>query len=1191
MKLLRRALLVKWHYIEHELIDFAPVTFLTGKNAAGKSTILDALQLVLLGDTTGHFFNKAANDSSKRTLKGYLRGEVAEDEGVGIINLRDGQFSSYIVLEFADERGHKPFCMGVVFDCSPDGSVEWRFFSLAEGIPDFHFIRDGVPLDIKGLRTWGQTRKNRFEMFESNKRYQEVFLARMGNINQKFLRLFRKAVPFSPIMDIAGFISEFVCDVKVHLDIDDMRENIRHYRRMEEELHVVESRVEALREMDGTYDAMESAADKVKLYEYLLDRAELTAKEQKVTAAKTQAEGLEAETTRIEGLISAHTDTQNQVRIERDRLVEERANSDAYQRQQMLEQNKRLFESEFSHIRRDGERHDRMLADHGERWRAVARSLGDTDVWWADVATQDGARNGAMDGTGPAADGTTDAVAGGTGHAAAGGTANAAAGGRTDATAGGTMDAGLAKVDTPEWKLAQSAPLYNDAIRAINEGLAKWPRPAGWQSHRLLDEEPAVSTDLDALRGSADSLKQASELLREGHVMMRDAIGSWEEESKSLERAISELKRGIKQYDPKVLLLKQSLEQGLSAEVNIFAELLDIRDPVWQKAIEGYLHTQRFYLLVPPEAFSRALRIYDDTKQSQRLFDVGLVDIAKILEEKPRAMSGSLAEEVITDNPYARAYADYLLGHVMKCDHVDELRNHRTSITQDGMLYQNYVARQINPARYATLYIGKRAIAHQLEQKSLRFDRVQTLLHGFRPRLAQVAEWAAQPYPTSSDVTAAEEFLQLLTGLPKLRGDYKAILDDMGRLDFTRLDEIKKEIARCDAVLADVAHQIRELTSRQGELKGQRDRLVEQDIPVLEAEVRDKEHAISSRYNPLEAADMSARYEQELQRLGAPETVTANFGRQLSTERNRVTESWDKLVRQREGYNRTFGAGFDIQRRDNDAYRAELTALEQSGLTDYAAQIKDAKERAQIQFQEDFINKLRSNIDTVEQQIKALNFALREVSFGGRERYQFKVSPNAQYQPFYTMIMDDMLLEGRSLFSDAFMDKHGAVIDELFRQIVDVDERDPAVQAELEKNLQTFTDYRTYLDFDLVVKDEEGRESRLSRVIAKKSGGETQTPFYIAVLASFAQTYRINQPGFNDTLRLMMFDEAYSKMDHQRIRDSIKLVRDMGLQVILSAPTEKIADIVPLVDKTIVVQRIKSQTRVAPFEPDAVGVN
>ncbi|MCL6443565.1 MAG: AAA family ATPase [Alicyclobacillus sp.] len=1148
MKLLRRALLIKWHYIEHELIEFAPVTFLTGKNAAGKSTILDALQLVLLGDTSGHYFNKAANDSSRRTLKGYLRGEIAEEERTGVVvNLREGQFSSYIVLEFAEERGQKPFCMGVVFDCAPDGSYEWRFFSLAEAIPDFHFIRDGVPLDIKALRAWGQTRKNRFEMFESNKRYQEVFRARMGNLNEKFFRLFRKAVPFSPIMDIAGFISEFVCDVKVHLDIDDMRENIRHYRRLEEELRVVEARVNALTQMEDTYRSMETAQARAKLYEYLLDRADLTAKEQRVAAFKSQLDQCERDMAELEDQIRAETDVRTQIQQRRDALVEERANSDVYQRKDRLEQRKQLLESEFGHIRRDGERQDRFLADHFERWRAVARRLEDTDTWW------------------PA---------------------------QTNALPAGTN---TADSEGPESKLWSTATLYNDAIRAIRDGLAEWPRSAGWQSYRILDEPAPNAADPAALQTSAEFLQQASHLLREGHIVLRDTVTSWTEESAELERAILALQRGIKQYDPKVLSLKEVLEKGLSGsgsqvKVHIFADLLDIRNPDWQKAIEGYLHTQRFYLLVPPELFSQALRLYDQARESHRLFDVGLVDIAKVMAERPQRLPGSLAEEIETDDPYARAYADYLLGHVMKCDHVDELRNHRTSITREGMLYQNYVARQINPSRWATLYIGKRAIAQQLEQKTARLRQVQQYLTEFKPRLATLAEWAAQPVPTSSELLAAEEFLQSMARLPELQVEYQAIDAEMGQLDLTRLEQIEAEIQQCSTALLHADEQIRKLANRRGMLDAQRTQLVQHEIPTAEAEVQNKKLFISSQYDPLQAAEMDVRYQQELQRLGSPETIMANFGRSLSAERNRVNEAWDELIRRREAYNRSFGAGFDIQRRDNDAYAAELTALRESRLTEYAKQIQEAKERAQVQFQEDFINKLRNNIETVEQQIKELNHALREVSFGGRERYQFKVSPNPQYEPFYRMIMDDLLLEGRSLFSQAFLDKHGAVIEELFRHIVDVDEQDPAVQVELERNLQKFTDYRTYLDFDLIVRDEEGRESRLSRVIAKKSGGETQTPFYIAVLASFAQMYRVNQPGFDNTLRLMMFDEAYSKMDHQRIRDSIKLVRDMKLQVILSAPTEKIADIVPLVDKTIVVQRIKSQTRVAPFEPEAVEV-
>ena len=72
MKKLTRMLLIHWHHYEKELIDFEMINFLTGKTAAGKSTIIDALQLVLLGDTDGNFFNKAANSRSARTLKSYL---------------------------------------------------------------------------------------------------------------------------------------------------------------------------------------------------------------------------------------------------------------------------------------------------------------------------------------------------------------------------------------------------------------------------------------------------------------------------------------------------------------------------------------------------------------------------------------------------------------------------------------------------------------------------------------------------------------------------------------------------------------------------------------------------------------------------------------------------------------------------------------------------------------------------------------------------------------------------------------------------------------------------------------------------------------------------------------------------------------------------------------------------------------
>ncbi|MFA6670591.1 MAG: SbcC/MukB-like Walker B domain-containing protein, partial [Bacillota bacterium] len=104
------------------------------------------------------------------------------------------------------------------------------------------------------------------------------------------------------------------------------------------------------------------------------------------------------------------------------------------------------------------------------------------------------------------------------------------------------------------------------------------------------------------------------------------------------------------------------------------------------------------------------------------------------------------------------------------------------------------------------------------------------------------------------------------------------------------------------------------------------------------------------------------------------------------------------------------------------------------------------------------------------------------------------------------------------------------------------------------------------------------------------SGGETQTPFYISVLASFAQLYRIRQRGeAGNTMRLIVFDEAFSKMDSERIQESIRLLRRLGLQAILSAPTEKIGDIAPLVDRNLCVIRNGDASMVKAFDSKKLG--
>ena len=140
MKKLKKILLINWLYFSKEIIEVGDVNFLTGKNGAGKSTVIDALQIVLLGETNARNFNQAANEKSQRTLDGYLRADMDENNPY---SRRGKDFSSYIACEFQDDVAGSNFVTGVVFDCRSDGSRQERFFIYVGTLPENGFVENG----------------------------------------------------------------------------------------------------------------------------------------------------------------------------------------------------------------------------------------------------------------------------------------------------------------------------------------------------------------------------------------------------------------------------------------------------------------------------------------------------------------------------------------------------------------------------------------------------------------------------------------------------------------------------------------------------------------------------------------------------------------------------------------------------------------------------------------------------------------------------------------------------------------------------------------------------------------------------------------------------------------------------------------------------------------------------------------
>lgn len=1113
MKLLKRLLFIKWHFIEHEIIELENINFLTGKNASGKSTIIDGLQLLILGDTTGHFFNKAANDNSTRTLKGYLRGEIADDGGSGFIYLREGTFTSYIAGEFYDTVKKSYFTIGIVFDSFNDGNHEHKFFIIDSALPKNEFLVKDVPMDYKSLRLYlNSNLKGKFNFFDSNRSYQDTLKGRMGSLNNKFFSLFKKSVPFSPIMDIEKFISEFVCDVPNKVDITDMQDNIRYYKRLEHEAAMVKDRISGLLNIEKRFEDYTVEEDRYLEQCFLIDRANSQRIVDSIMSLHLKLESNEKE---IEGLCVL-ADVKNKeltdIEEEKDKLLRDKYNSDIYKEGERLRQEKQRLQKELERIENKKSDLERKITSYGRLWKQNVDMLEDSPVPLADRPA------------GPVIDG----------------------------------------------------------IKGGIESFLNTSR----------DNMDGISNEM--LIGFKSNMSSYKDALNEVHFKNRDEYSKVLDKIKKLTPEIENLKKGIKPHDTKLVELKAEIEgrlkekYGHRVDAFILCELIEIRDKEWQNAIEGYLHTQKFYLIVEPKYFTDALKIYDELKFKRNFYDIGLVDVEKLMKLNPSPDKGSLAEEIMTDNPYARAFINFLLGRVVKCGQAENLRNFRTSITPSCMLYQNFVARQLNPERWQIPYIGKSSIEKQIEIKEMERSSLMVDKEGLEKTVSLLEALKTIEPLTDSDIENIKDTISEIKPYEDIKGQYKKVIDEFGKLDLTYISTLDKRISGIDKKRVGLNGELNSLRTDKSNLEAE-NRVIKGDkLKSLTIEKQRSEDTIIQSYDPKWVIEIGeARFLKELENRKTPDNIlNAFYSQRLRTESQR-DKKWSSLVAMRSDYNRDYKMSYDINMKDNKPFGSELIQLRDTHLQQYEEKIKDAKEKAQSEFQEDFISKLKQNIDIVKEQIYELNTALKDVSFG-KDKYNFEIKPNTSYRKYYDMITDSMLLEGFNLFSMEFQSKHRDAIDELFKQITDVGEGSINAddRVELERNIEKYTDYRTYLMFELIAVDEEGRESRLSKTIGKKSGGETQTPFYISVLASFVRLYRIKQKqGDNNTMRLIVFDEAFSKMDHQRIQESIKLLRSLELQAIVSAPTEKIGDIAPLVDRNLCVTRVKGRTLVRAFDP------
>lgn len=1121
MKRMTKLLLIHWHYFVHETVEFEKLNFLTGKNASGKSTIIDALQLVLLGDTSGNFFNKAASGQGNRTLIGYLRGELGDDEDSGFKYLRSGRFTSFVVLEFFDEEKKKYFTAGCCFDTYSENDMQKLFFQYDGAIPTNGFIRNNKPMEIIALRAFlKESYSGHSYTTDVGRDFKTNLYGKLGGLRDRFGQLLKKAVSFNPNVDIQQFISEFVCDTQQIVDVSRMQENIRSYKNLDKEADILKERIALLEEILTAHQNFENYRQNERLYSYLIDQAKSDMKSMELHNARDKSKSYVIRLSELEEIINEQLGRLSKVQQEQTLM----------QVQMSQNEQARILKHLESQIAEKEQRLDILCENYSKGSTLLSKCMA-------------------------------------------------------------------------SWRINTSSMIQK--IRSINitsldpmlvtriEDLVV----EGQQFIRELEVLPRIdpSIILDIGEKGLQKFSSFADSIRVRSIELYSRIGDEQQllanKRKSLQTELQLLENGIYHFPPDVIDLKAAVSSrlrintGRDVNVLIIAEAAEIKDKRWRNVIEGYLNTQKFYLIVPPEHFQTALKIFDEIKRKRSIYSTGIVDIEKLKRINPVADAGSLAEEIDTDNSDVRTFLDFTLGRVKKCDHVGDLRRFRTSVTDEGMLYQNFVVRAMNPDRWAKPAIGQGAIRQRLEdvQHEIAVLAELTIICSSGKNAVQLGNDLISLSQTESEqiVAASKNYCFVAD----LEDEIKILYKNKETTDRSEVEAMEERIHTLNKMIKSFTSELEERKHERSTLKERLRVCDDESIPQLLSELDLMELLLIKNYDKEWLKDIGRpRYQRELSGRGNAEDISRAFPRELSRSTNARESMWGELLNLRRQYNQRYIMGYDINAEDNETYDNAWLELSDNKLPEYLTRIQDARNKAFEQFQEDFLSRLQNNINDAKRQIDGLNNAISGSSFG-EDTYRFRIIPKPEYKRYYDMIIDPMLLEGGyNLLSDQFNAKYKEEITELFSIITNEGQKGQD-RDDYEKRVHAFTDYRTYLSFDLESINKDGEAQRLSKTLGKKSGGETQTPFYIAVLASFAQLYRVGREKTPSTSRIIIFDEAFSKMDGERIVRSMELLRQFNFQAIISAPPDKIGDIAILVDRNLCVLRSGKSACVRCFDP------
>ena len=1088
--LLNRAMLTNWLYYEHILLDIGSVTGFQGDTGSGKSAICDAFLFCMTSNPRGNYFNKAANDEGKRTLDGYLRGMMRGTEGQQVQYIRSGTFSTHIAMEFIDHYRDRYVTQLIVIDTINDTRDKIRYFTYDGQIPENEFITDDVPMNTNQVRKYLQAWRGAKNISDNTS----------GSAAYKETQIRLGSIgDFAPLMYKAAAFDPSINYDKFFKEYVckagqsvDIKNLVARYQSL---LRLREqARITALQVEELI--KLEEVLGQMRRAEWNVNVHEYMEKLLLELNAKDnvneQKKQNETFEKRLESLKQEEIDLSNQLQKARFHSAElqARLNTDESRRQ-------------VSELKEKISGLNALIKERSSKWREQSLKMSQL-----------------------------------------------------------TTRLSLCFSDCRKKSFYQTPVVDSTDLQNLLKQLEKSVQNIRFSS---ADQAMELEDHLNLLEEQCDALNQESISLSS---LLKAEINKFADTLDSKTKELADAKKGIVHFPKQTVELKRRITEsfasrGIDPHITIVGEVTQITNDRWRNAIEGYLNNQKTNLIIDEEYFEEAEPIMKEYRaELQRKHEplrVQVVDVRKVKEKMlgKSLRPGTLACEVSSDDNRVDLYVKWLLGNVFECDTVAQMRQHDIAVKDDCMIYRGAALGSLNYKSWQLPLIGSGAAALRvltLEREIEELKKEQfPYLHNFSiSQLIQNTLRQISSVNSEHFIHAAAE----ASSIPECEQKISDLENEITHIDtstydsnFAEYNELIKKIDRLEKIKNSCIHEHGQV---KGKLEAGRDALIQKSI-LLEEKTRQKEE--EGAQHPDVVAEGEKRFEQRIAKNESRETMQNNFNSTRARNRRDAERYQSVFEDLQQKFNDSYHLGLRLTD-EKDEFAQKLEELETSGLPESQEKLAQFEKETKDEFKQGVLDKIRGDIESCRHQIHLLNGFLGKSEFQGRT-YSILIQPHPHHKKLYDAIMDrDSMEKDPEHWEEIMREKHGDVLDILYEDLFSSNEMGDSEAAE--QMYYKLLDYRNYIAVDMRERtiDANGQvlQALLSRDAKVFSGGEGQLPFYLVILASAMMQYRVGVDAAENTIRVVFFDEAFSKMSANLIPTSIQMARKMGLQPIIFMP-------------------------------------